>query len=48
MGMLKVDNIKQKEMKRQIEKEYLRRLRKKLKSKLNAGSLVKATNVWAA
>ena len=47
LGMLEVDNIKQKEMKTQIEKEYIRRLRKILKSKLNAGNLVKAINTWA-
>lgn len=47
LGMLKVDNIKQKEMKTQREKEYIRRLRKILKSKLNAGNLVKVINTWA-
>ena len=30
-----------------VSKEYIRRLRKVLKSKLNSGSLVRGVNTWA-
>lgn len=47
LGILELDDIKHKEMKSKVEKEYIRRLRKILKSKLNSGNLVKAINTWA-
>ena len=47
LGILEVDNIKHQQMKSQLEKEYVRRLRKILKSKLNSGNLVTAINTWA-
>ena len=34
-------------MKLHVSKEYIRRLRKVLKSKLNAGNLVRGVNTWA-
>ena len=34
-------------MKLNVSKEYIRRLRKVLKSKLNAGNLVRGVNTWA-
>ena len=34
-------------MKLIVSKEYLRRLRKVLKSKLNGGNLVRGVNTWA-
>ena len=34
-------------MKDKVSKEYLRRVRKKLESKLNSGNLIKAINTWA-
>ena len=47
LGILEVDNIKHQQMKSQLEKEYVRRLRKILKSKLNSGNLVTAINTQA-
>ena len=34
-------------MKSNVSKEYMRRLRKVLKSKLNGGNLVRGVNTWA-
>ena len=34
-------------MKLNVSKEYIRRLRKVLKSKLNCGNLVRGVNTWA-
>ena len=34
-------------MKLNVSKEYIRRLRKVLKSKLNGGDLVRGVNAWA-
>ena len=34
-------------MKLNVSKEYIRRLRKVLKSKLNGGNLVRRVNTWA-
>ena len=34
-------------MKLKVSKEYLRRLKKVLKSKLNGGNLVQGVNTWA-
>ena len=34
-------------MKLNVSKEYIRRLRKILKSKLNSGNLVRGVNTWA-
>lgn len=47
LGILESDNFKNKEMKTSITKEYLRRVRKLLKSKLNGGNVIKAINTWA-
>ena len=34
-------------MKRTVKKEYLRRVRKVLESRLNGGNLIAAINTWA-
>ena len=34
-------------MKLKVSKEYFRRLKKVLKSKLNGGNLVQGVNIWA-
>ncbi|XP_063952186.1 uncharacterized protein LOC135153479 [Lytechinus pictus] len=47
LGILEADQLKHQEMKKKIEAEYIRRIRKVLKSKLNAGNMVKAVNTWA-
>ena len=47
LGILKADTIKQVEMKDKIQKEYLRRTRKLLETKLNGRNLIKGINTWA-
>ena len=44
LGVLESDQIKHEEMKKVVTKEYFRRIRKILKSKLNAGNVVSAIN----
>ena len=46
-GILEADRIKSQDMKEKIKKEYLRRTRKVLESKLNSGNLIRAINTWA-
>ena len=43
-----MDNIKHVEMKEKIKKEYLRRTRKLLDTKLCSGNLIKGINTWTA
>ena len=47
LGIIEGDEIKHQEMKENIRKEYLKRVRAILKSKLNSGNAVKAINSWA-
>ena len=47
LGILEADTIKQAEMKDKIEKEYLRRTRKLLETKLSRRNLIKGINTWA-
>ena len=47
LGILEADTIKQVEMKNKIQKEYLRRTRKLLKTKLYNRNLIKGINTWA-
>ena len=47
LGILEADTIKQAEMKEKIQKEYLRRTRKLLETKLNNRNLIKGINTWA-
>ena len=47
LGMLEDDTIKQVEMKDKIRKEYLRRTRKLLETKLSSRILIKGINAWA-
>ena len=47
LGILEADSIKQAEMKEKIQKEYLRRTRKLLETKLNSSNLIKGINTWA-
>ena len=46
-GILEADTIKQVEMKEKIKKEYFRRTRKLLKTKLYSRNLIKGINTWA-
>ena len=45
--ILDADAIKQVEMKDKIQKEYLRRTRKVLETKLSSRNLIKEINTWA-
>ena len=47
LGILEDDTIKQMEMKDKIQKEYLRRTRKLLETKLRCRNLIKGINTWA-
>ena len=47
LGILEADTIKQAEMKEKIQKEYLRRTRKLLETKLDSRNLIKGINTWA-
>ena len=42
LGILEADNVKHNDMKQSISKEYLRRIIKIVKSKLNGGNIVSA------
>ena len=48
LSILEADTIKQVEVKEKIKKEYLRRTRKLLKTKLSSRNLIKGINTWAA
>ena len=47
LGIFEADTIKQVEMKDKIQKEYLRRTRKLLETKLSSRNLIKGINTWA-
>ena len=47
LGILEADTIKQVQMKDTIRKEYLRRTRKLLVTKLSSRNLIKGINTWA-
>ena len=47
LGILVADTIKQVEMKNKIQKEYLRRTRKLLETKLSSRNLIKGINTCA-
>ena len=47
LGIVKADTIKQVEMKGKIRKEYLRRTRKLLETKLFSRNLIEGINTWA-
>ena len=47
LGVLELDEIKEKEMKSKVVTEYKRRLRAVLKSKLNGKNKIQAINTWA-
>ena len=47
LGILEADKFLEERMKLNVLKEYIRRLRKVLKSKLNGGNLVHGVNAWA-
>ena len=47
LGILETDKIKEKEMKEKFSREYLRRLRLILRSKLNGRNKIMAVDTWA-
>ena len=47
LGILKADSIKQVKMKDKIQKQYLRRTRKLLETKLSRRNPIKGINTWA-
>ena len=47
LGILEVDKFLEEKMKLNVTKEYIRRIRKVLKAKLNGGNLVSGINTWA-
>ena len=47
LGILEADRFLKQKMKLNVSKEYIRRLGKVLKSKLNGGNLVRRVNTWA-
>ena len=47
LGVVELDKIKENEMKEKTTKEYKRRLRLKLNSKLNGRNKIRAINAWA-
>ena len=47
LRILEADTIKQVEMTDKIQKEYLRRTRKLLETKLSSRNLIKGINTWA-
>ena len=47
LGIFEADTIKQVEMKDKMQKEYLRRTRKQLETKLSSRNLIKGINTWA-
>ena len=46
LGTLAADRVLGEEMKSKVSKEYFRRLRKVLKSKMNGGISVQGVNTW--
>ena len=47
LGILEADKFLEEKMKLNVSKEYIRRIRKVLKSKLNGENLVRGVNTWA-
>ena len=47
LGVLQNDEVMEKEMKEVVTKEYKRKVRKVLETKLNGGNIIKAINTWA-
>ena len=47
LGILEADKFLEEKMKLNVWREYIRRIRKVLRSKLNGGSLVRGANAWA-
>ena len=46
LGLLQIDEVQEKEMKRNVSNEYKRRVRKILGTKLNGDNIIKGINSW--
>ena len=47
LRILEADKFLEEKMKLNVSREYIRRIRKVLKSKMNGGNLVRGVNTWA-
>ena len=47
LGVLEMDDISQEKVKEKVQKEYYKRVKAVLKSKLKCGNAVNAINIWA-
>ena len=47
LGILQIDEVQEKEMKRIVGNEFKRRVRKILETKLNGGNIIQGINTWA-
>ena len=47
LGILEADKFLEEKMKLNVSNEYIRRIRKVLKSKLNGTNLIRGVNTWA-
>ena len=47
LGVLEADEVMVNEMKNKVKKEYYRRVRKVLETKLNSGNVFKVIKIWA-
>lgn len=46
-GVLQLDSIMSREMKKKVKSEYIRRVKKLLKSQFHGGNVIARTNAWA-
>ena len=47
LGVLQLDSIMNREMKEKVKSEYIRRVKKLLRSQLNGGNVIAGMNAWA-
>ena len=47
LGVLQLDSIMNREMKEKVKSEYIRRVKKLLRSQLNGGNVIAGMNTWA-
>ena len=47
LGVLQLDSIVNREIKEKVKSEYIRRIKKLLRSQLNGGNIITGMNAWA-
>ena len=47
LGVLQLDSIVNREIKEKVKIEYIRRIKKLLRSQLNGGNIIAGMNAWA-